>query len=134
MNWTCPRCQSVNETVTNEQGEVMAEQTCATCAIAVEAKLEVAKPPTAPAALPTSKARKVRKKGQEIGTVFLILCALPVLFFGFVFAGRAEAGVVIACAAICLMLFALTYHLGERLDLILEEIQNGNDESKEERK
>jgi di/tricarboxylate transporter len=71
--------------------------------------------------------RKVRKKGSELGTAFLIVCTLFVALFAFAFSSQLTAGIVIACCGIGVMILAAIYHIGERLDLILEELQNGNE-------
>lgn len=42
MKWTCPRCKAENQPATNDGGEVLAEQVCSGCGIAVDAELEEA--------------------------------------------------------------------------------------------
>ncbi len=137
MNWTCPRCKTVNETVTNEVGQVLAEQTCSKCGLIVDAEVEEPKwtpPPPVPnseqlpklAGNPTTK-KTLRKTGSNLGTLLFVLGGLGCAIIGLLTSIGINLGLAITGGGLALIGVAMIYHIGERLELILEELQNQND-------
>ena len=133
MNWTCPRCQSENQIATDHASQPYPQQTCASCGLVVDAQVEepVRPPPLRqdpnPSSAANPTARRKRRTGSNLGTAIFVLGGLACAAFGFAASSGITGGLAITGGGLALIGVAMTYHIGERLDLILDELKTANE-------
>jgi len=71
--------------------------------------------------------RPKRRTGSNLGTAIFVLGGLGAAALGLVASLRLNMGLALTGGGLALIGAALIYHIGERLDLILEELQDGNE-------
>lgn len=114
--WKCPACAADNTADSLNQKEVR----CSNCGSDFAAEPEAA--PIANPTAPKAKEKRKRSKAGWLATALFVLLGILCGLSGFASKNAVECLFGLGFVAV-----AAVYHIGERLDLILSELQDLND-------